>query len=223
MIEKMTNSSLLMTRQIIFFVAEQLTRACLHLDPGTRARLQAIAGKTVAIHIKDSLPLHADGIRVYVTPTAKGIDILGETHVSADATLTLYAKDLLLLVRNRLSEPNTISIEGDHELLLTVLDIVRSFDIDWEAAIAPVTGDIIAHHMGKNIRATEKWFTQSFNEAKRLAEEYVAEELPLAKQSGSFKPVFDQMEKMKTVSDSLRSKITDAAMKSPFFRPKNNK
>lgn len=218
MIEQMTDRSLLMARQIIFFATEQLTRACLHLDPGTRARLQTIAGKVIELHIRDTLPLHPDGIRVFLTPTGKGIDLTAEARTPADASLGIYARDLLALLRKPSPELNNITIEGDHEVLLSLLDIIRGFDIDWEAAIAPVTGDIIAHQVGKNIRASEKWFAQSFKEARRLAEEYINEELPLARQAGPFKSVFDQMEKMKSAGDAVRGQVAAAVMKSPFFK-----
>lgn len=218
MIEQLADRSLLIARQIIFFATEQLARACLHLDPGTRARLQTIAGKVIELHVRDSLPLYPNGIRVFLTPTSTGIDLAVETRTPADASLGIYARDLLALLRKPSPELNNITMEGDHEVLLSLLDIVRGFDIDWEAAIAPVTGDIIAHQMGKNIRATEKWFAQSFREAQRLAEEYVNEELPLARQAGPFKPVFDQMEKMKAAGNALRDQMAATVMKSPFFK-----
>jgi len=104
--------------------------------------------------------------------------------------------------------------------LLTVLEIVKGFDIDWESAIAPVTGDVIAHHVGKNMRATEKWLSQSIQEARRLAEEYREEEFSIARESKAFKPVFDGMEKMKAAGETLRDKFASAAAQSPFFKPR---
>lgn len=224
MIEALQTNSLQFIQQVIFFVTERITRACLHLDPGTRSRLQALSGKCIRIHIKDSIPLvknetFRDGIVVFVFPTAKGIELSADaTKAIADASLSLMAKDLLALVRNKPTAPDAVAIEGDHELLLAVLEIVKGFDIDWENAIAPVTGDVIAHHVGKNIRATEKWLSQSLKEAKRLAEEYMDEELPIARGSRQFKPIFDNMEKMKTAGEVMRDKFSAAS--STFFKPK---
>ncbi len=219
--DKLQQQSLEFTQQIIFFVTERLTRACLHLDPGTRARLQAISGKCLRFHITDSVPYYRDGIVVFVFPTAKGIELTADANKAvADASIALTARDLLALMRNKPTAPDAVAIEGDHVLLLTVLEIVKGFDIDWEKAIAPVTGDLIAHHVGKNLRATEKWLSQSFQEAKRLADEYLDEELPVAKQSKAFKPMFDNMDKMKAAGDAMRDKLAEAAAKSPFFKPK---
>ena len=221
MIDKLQQQSLQFTQQIIFFVTERLTRACLHLDPGTRARLQALYGKCIRVHVTDSVPYYRDGIVVFVFPSARGIELSADSSKAvADASLALKARDLLALARNKPTAPDAVVIEGDHELLLTVLEIVKGFDIDWEKAIAPMTGDIIAHHVGKNIRATEKWLSQSFKEARRLAEEYMDEEMPVAKQSRAFKPMFDNMEKMKAAGDAMRDKMADYAAKSPFFKPK---
>jgi len=221
MIEALQTNSLQFVQQTIFFVTERITRACLHLDPGTRARLQALSGKCIRIHIKDSVAYYRDGIVVFVFPTPKGIELSADaTKAVADASISLMARDLLALVRNKPTAPDAVAIEGDHELLLSVLEIVKGFDIDWEGAIAPVTGDVIAHHVGKNIRATEKWLSQSLKEAKRLAEEYMDEELPIAKNSKQFKPVFDNMEKMKVAGEAMRDKLAAAAANSPFFKPK---
>ncbi len=225
MIESLQNNSLQFAQQIIFFVTERITRACLHLDPGTRARLQALSGKCIRIHIKDSIPLvsnekYRDGIVVFVFPTQQGIELSADASKAvADASISLMAKDLLALVRNKPTAPDAVTIEGDQELLLAVLEIVKGFDIDWENAVAPVTGDVIAHQLGKNMRATEKWLSQSFKEAKRLVEEYRDEEFPIARESKAFKPVFEGMEKMKAAGDSMREKFA-AASQSSFFKPR---
>lgn len=219
MIESLQANSLQLIQQTVFFVTKRMTHACLHLDPGTRARLAALEGKSISIHITDSLPMYKDGIVVYVFPGKKGIELSADARTPADASISLTAKDLLNLLRKS-SAPNTMAVDGDYELLAAVLEIVKGFNIDWENAMAPVTGDVIAHHVGKNMRATEKWLSQSFKEAKRLAEEYMNEELPVAKESKTFKPVFDGMEKMKAASETMRSKFVDAANNSPFFKSK---
>jgi len=219
MIESLQKNSLQIIQQVIFFVTERITRASLHLDPGTRSRLQALEGKSISIHVTDSMPMYRDGIKVYVVPTAKGIELSADARTPADASISLTAKDLLILLRKS-SAPNNIAVDGDYALLAEVLEIVKGFDIDWENAISPLAGDVIAHHVGKNMRATEKWLSRSMKEAKRLAEEYMDEELPIAKESRAFKPMFDGMEKMKVAGDAMRDKIATAATKSPFFKPK---
>jgi ubiquinone biosynthesis protein UbiJ len=219
MIASLQKNSLQFVQQIIFFVAERLTRASLHLDPGTRSRLQKLEGKLISIHITDSMPMYRDGVKVYIYPTSKGIELSADSTTPADTSIALSTKDLLNLLRKS-STPNTIAIEGDSELLAAVLEIVNAFNIDWENAISPVTGDMIAHQMGKNMRATEKWLSQSIKEAKRLADEYMTEELPIAKESKTFKSVFGGAGKMKEAGDAVLEKITTAAAQSPFFKPR---
>ena len=219
MIDSLQKNSLQFVQQVIFFITERITRASLHLDPGTRSRLQKLDGKSIAIHITDSMPMYRDGIKVYVLPTAKGIELSADAHTPADASISLTAKDLLNLLRKS-SAPNTIAIEGDYALLTEVLEIIKGFDIDWENALSPVAGDVIAHQVGKNMRATGKWLSRSMKDAKRLAEEYLDEELPIAKESATFKPMFDGINKMKAASESMREKFAAAATQSPFFKPR---
>lgn len=219
MIESLQKNSLQLAQQIIFFVTERITRASLHLDPGTQSRLQKLEGKSISIHITDSMPMYRDGIKVYVLPTAKGIELSADARTPADAAISLSARDLLTLLRKS-SAPNTVAVDGDYVLLTEVLEIIRGFDIDWENALSPIAGDVIAHHLGKNMRATGKWLSQSIKEAKRLTEEYMDEELPIARESAAFKPVFDGFNKMKVAGETMRDKIAVAASSSPFFKPK---
>jgi len=196
-------TSLEIFQNSLLYAAEKITAACLRLDPGTRARLQELNGKSIAFIIRDQIPYFPDGIIVTVLPTIAGIELSANKTLAADASIALYAKDLLPLLQQA-SVPEHLLVEGDHELLLKVLEIVKQIDLDWEQAIAPLTGDVLAHQIGTHVRNTEKWLSQSFQEVRRLANEYMDEELPVAKQSPSFMPLFEGMEKIKAVGSSLR-------------------
>lgn len=192
-----------MIQNVLLFVAEKMAAAALHLDPGTRSRLQELNGKCIAFILRDKIPYYENGITVFVLPTLKGIELSADAAHVAYASIALFAKDLLPLLQ-RAEVPENIMIEGDHEVLLKILEIVKQMDLDWEQAIAPMTGDVLAHQIGSGVRGTEKWLVQSFREAKRLAEEYREEELPIAKQSPAFKSFFDGMDRLKTAGASLR-------------------
>lgn len=187
----------------LLYLAEKLTAACLKLDPGTRARLQELNGKCIAFIIRDQVPYYPAGITIFVLPTLAGIELsASKTHV-ADASIALFAKDLLPLLQ-RADIPANLLVEGDQELLLKILEIVKQIDLDWEQAIVPVTGDVFAHQIGSRVRETEKWLSQSVREVRRLTREYLDEELPIAKQSAPFKPFFEGVEKIKMAGNSLR-------------------
>lgn len=180
----------------LLFIAEKITTACLHLDPGTRARLQALNGKCIAFIIHDELPYYPNGITVFILPTLAGIELSADGSFVADASVALRAKDIIPLLRGA-DVPENLVVEGDHELLLKILDIVKQIDLDWEHAIAPITGDVIAHQMGAGIRNTEKWFKQSFQETRRLFDEYIDEELPVIKDSPALKPLLEGIDKIR--------------------------
>lgn len=196
-------SSLEMIQGSLLYIAEKITAACLRLDPGTRARLQELNGKCIAFVIRDKIPYYPDGIVISVLPTLVGIELSANKSHAADASIALYGKDLLPLLQHA-TVPEHLLVEGDNQLLLKILEIVKQIDLDWEQAIAPVTGDVLAHQIGTRIRDTEKWFSQSLQEARRLADEYMDEELPIAKQSRPLKPFFEGMEKIRAAGNSLR-------------------
>ena len=93
-------------------------------------------------------------------------------------------------------------------------------ELDWEGAIAPVVGDIMAHVVGKNVRAGEKWLAQTIKEARRLAEEYIEEELPVAAESDQVKPVLETLGKIKQVGDKVKDHIVETVTASPFNQHK---
>lgn len=196
-------SSLEIIQNGLLYIAEKITAACLRLDPSTRARLQELNGKCIAFIIRDQIPYYPDGVIISVLPTLAGIELSASKVPPADASIALYAKDLLPLLQHA-TVPEHLLVEGDHELLLKILEIVKQIDLDWEQAIAPLTGDVLAHHIGSRVRETEKWLAQSLKEARRLAHEYMDEELPIAKESPPFKPFFEGMEKIKAAGNSFR-------------------
>jgi len=193
-----------LVQQSLYSVAQQLARACLNLDPGTRYRLEALDGKVAGLQISDL------GMRVYLCPSQQGIELSADSRVAADVFASGRAQDLFALLQsNSLTE--AITIDGDEALFMELLSITQNLELDWEAAIAPLTGDVLAHQIGKNFRASEKWLAASLVEAKRLAEEYMQEEFPVARESEQFKPLFDKVEQgigsLKAVGDSLRDKF----------------
>ncbi len=64
---------------------------------------------------------------------------------------------------------NSLTISGDQALLSEVISILQQVDIDWEARLATVIGDIPAHLLGESIRKTKAWAEDSHQ---RLWESY---------------------------------------------------
>src|SRR5690606_26232410 len=109
-------------------------------------RLQELNGKCVAFVIRDQVPCYPEGVIIHVLPTTVGIELSADRSLAADASIALYIKDLLPLLQ-RANVPEHLLVEGDHDLLLKILEIIKQMDLDWEQAITPVTGDVLAHQI----------------------------------------------------------------------------
>ena len=201
--ENTFNSRQVIQSALLFF-AEKITNACLLLDPGTRERLHKLNGSCLAFHLQDQFPFYSGGITVFVLPTGSRIELSSDTRCVADVSISLRAKDLLTLLNDVENIPEHIIIQGDDELLIHIMDIAQKLDLDWEAALSQVTGDIIAHNIGDRVRNTENWMRSSYQEVKRLADEYLSEELPVAGQSEPFKGLKQGINKIKQAGDSLK-------------------
>ncbi len=200
-------------QQGVLAAAQQMVRAALQLDPGSRFRLQQLAGQIIAFQIRET------GDTVFICPLDDSVELMSDCRVAVDVLVSGNALDLVSLLRGLFdleADGHTLVVEGDRELLKNLVAISSDLQIDWEGAIAPLTGDVLAHQIGKNTRATEKWVLQSLQEVRRLAEEYMEEELPVVKESAAMKPVFEGLDKLKVVGQSLREEVADKVSDSPL-------
>ncbi len=137
--------------------------------PEARARLTALAGKSIAVELTDleigfTLYPVADGCRVEVGATG-----------SADARLSAASFDLLRLSRSRgaTGAPGRIEMTGDAELAETVRDILRAVPFDPEERFARVVGDVPAHEAARAVRGLLAIGRRSADEAGRMLAEYL--------------------------------------------------
>jgi ubiquinone biosynthesis protein UbiJ len=192
-------------QQVFYSLASQVTRALLHLDPGTRTRLQKLSGHVAAFHL-DQSPL-----RVYVCFSESGMEFSADSRVPADAFVRLSIEDLLFLFSSSFSVEDEwyedATIDGDRELVKSLFSILSGLDVDWEGAISPVTGDVVAHELGKSARSAERWLRESAIEVQRLAREYVDQEWPVARESELVRKAVKDFEAVRERGSTLKATL----------------
>ena len=73
-----------------------------------------------------------------------------------------------------------LSVSGDTDPLIALQEILAQLDVDWEAPLATVIGDIPAHQIGRAMRRSVRWGRGANNALLRHVEEFVHEEARLA-------------------------------------------
>ena len=146
----------------------------LGLDPAARARLAALDGRIVALHLRIieltvTLRVEKDRIAVVHEPELQPDTVLHGTPLGmarlglgSDTPGTLFSGD--------------VEITGDVETGQAFRAILDGMDIDWEEQLSGVTGDIMAFRIMQGIRNTRQWVRDSFDSLSLSGREYLQEE-----------------------------------------------
>jgi ubiquinone biosynthesis protein UbiJ len=146
----------------------------LGLDPETRARLSALDGRVIALHLRIleltvTLRVANDRIVVVNDPDLQPDTVLHGTPLGmarlglgSDTAGTLFSGE--------------VEITGDIETGQAFRAILDGMDIDWEEQVSRVTGDVVAHQLGNLARKTGAWLRHGGQTLEQDIGEYLQEE-----------------------------------------------
>lgn len=152
--------------------AEMALHKALAYDPGSRQRLQALAGQTLALH---SLSPEAT---VYLHLTEAGPELLQHYEGEVTTSLTGKAGDLARLVTHpgKTLHGTGVTLAGSTALLAELQAVMHNLDIDWEEALGELLGVVPAHTLSQAMRGAGNWARERQQSFVRLASEYLTEE-----------------------------------------------
>lgn len=153
---------------------EFVVERALALDPASRAQLAALAGQV--FHLECTQPsldlfliLHADRIQL-------------ASHWEGDVTAGLRGtgRDYAELLRS--ADPGAtlingaMTVHGNSKALLRLRDVAAHLDIDWEAPLANLFGDMVGHQLGRTLRFGGRLLNDAVASLRRQLHDYVQEE-----------------------------------------------
>ncbi len=152
--------------------AQALFNRLLQYDPDTRQRLGALAGKVICLELRES------SLRLYVLPSAAGVELRGGHDGLVDVTIAGSAAVFSRLMSDRGRTPvaGELQISGNIELGQQFQRIVRGLDIDAEEMVAQRLGDVPARQLGNIFRAARDGIAHAGATFERDAVEYLQEE-----------------------------------------------
>lgn len=158
-----------------FEAAEKIINAALEYDPATQRQIAALEGKLLLI--ESNLP----PLKLAIEATSSGIMLHSNWQDSADTTVSGSLVAMLSLAVNndqQISFAGTgISVAGDLEFLININNLMRNLDVDWEAFLATIIGDIPAHILADTLRSSATVAKDVGRRAKSAAAEIAQEEL----------------------------------------------
>jgi hypothetical protein len=100
-----------------------------------------------------------------------------------------------------------LTIGGDSRLLQQLQRLLGELDIDWEAPIAAVTGDIVGHQIGRSLRGILAWGKTSKASIERQLKEFIIEEARLSPSEAELCDFYDDIRRLQQTIDRVDAKI----------------
>jgi ubiquinone biosynthesis protein UbiJ len=152
---------------------EQYLNALLDESTAARERLAGLAGASLGVHV--TVP----DIELVVRAGPQGLRVSPDSAQAADAVLSGTPLSLLALWRSgRASdfEASGATLAGDAQVLEGFVELFKFLLPDGEDVLARVTGDVIAHALGRAGRATQEWTARATDALLLNTAEYLQEE-----------------------------------------------
>lgn len=179
--------------------------AWIHLDEESPAKLQAIAGKVICMHITGL------NVKLYFLPDATGIYSMTEYEGKPDVTIKAAPVSLIRL--NAASDSgkamldSDVTIEGNMGLSEKFSDILSGVDLDWEEWLSHIAGDLVAYKTGETVRGATAWLKET-NEAMQMnTSECLQEESRILPAEAEVAYYMDQVDALRGDADRLEARV----------------
>ena len=184
--------------------AEKIINAALVHDPASAERLRALQGKVLLVD--SSMP----PLRIAVEPSVTGIMLHSNWQDSAEVTVSGTLVSLAAMAINAdemVSFSGTgVNVSGNLEVLRQLNHIMAELDIDWEAALAELIGDVPAHLLGETIRNSAEFRSNALNRAQSALAEVSQEELRLTPSKNEYQSFVQSVRHLSTDVDRLAAR-----------------
>ncbi len=151
-----------------------LNRA-LSLDPDTRAALQPLDGRRIALSLEApalALQVSVAGGRLQVGP----VDATDEPDLAVRSTLGGLLGQLPFLRKDNAAPVGRVRVSGDAELARRLQTLAERFDPDWQQPFVAVFGEIIGVQMANAARSALRQLRSAGGNLAENAAEFVTEE-----------------------------------------------
>ena len=163
---------------------ETAINTALKLDAASRTKLIALTGKTFHLECTDP------SLDIFLLSQHDGVQLAAHWEGDITAGLSGTRDDYLELLRSTDPAATLINgklrVIGDSKALLHLRDIAAALDLDWEAPLTRVFGDIVGHQMARSLRFGTRLLRDAANSLQRQARDYMQEENPWLAQRWQF-------------------------------------
>lgn len=192
------------------FAIQQGIATVLRLDPHTGKSLSELDGKVVRVEVT------APALTFHLIIIDNQVDVEGGFDAEPDTTITGSAVDLLSLrSKNDALYTGAVKISGDMGTGEHLRTIISNIELDLEEVVAPITGDAIAHQLGRFGSQLGAWFSDTGDSMKRNTSEYLQEETEMLAPNSEVKRYCTEIDELREQADRLAARLSVLEKKTP--------
>lgn len=190
----------------------QALNSYVNMDSDARDRLATLHGRVIAIQLSDL------DVTLYTAPQADGdLHILSNIDGTPDCTLRGNALDLWRSGSGTQSArelfAGNVTVTGDTELAQYFGQVLGGLDIDWEEQLSRITGDVVAHQIGRKSRRFAAYLADGTETVRANINEYLTEEARLLPTRIEAENFFGDVDTLRDATERLAARLERLARK----------
>ncbi len=195
----------MIVKPLLISTLESALNQYLSLDEDVDVFLKPLAGKTIAVRIQPF------DWTVFLCPTTENIQILEHSERPPDTTIIGSALSLGLMGVSDSPMHSVFSgdvtIEGDTRIGKKFQELFEKLDIDLEEKVSHFTGDIVAHKLGRFIKAGNDWLSDSGQTFSMNLSEFLHDETGSLPPQPEIDIFFRNVDKIRADYDRLQARV----------------
>ena len=191
---------------LLLSLIEATIAKLLRFDPAVRESVGDMAGKVVAVELREPLDMI-----IYALPERETLrltlDHAGEVHLRIRGTPLALMAMAMAPDKRASALAGDIEIIGDLALSHQVQACLAALDIDWEEVLSYYLGDIPAHQLGRAYRTSASWLEQSRETLELDLTEYLKTETAILPDQDDVNGFIEAVDRLRTDVDRLEARL----------------
>lgn len=173
-------------QETLLRAAEAALNRLLSADPESPRRLRPLVDCRLSVELTDielNLLVLFSETEIRLRPAASDTDAEPEARVRSSLTA------LLGLASASGRRGAKVDLSGDVSVVQDVRRLFAELEVDWEEQLSRLTGDVLAHQVGRAARHSSSWFQRAAESMVYTLGEYLTEErreIPAAAEVSAF-------------------------------------
>ena len=186
--------------------AEQALNQAIALAPYSHQELDAVSGTLLGIEITTL------DLTVYIEMvTNTEVRLMAYCERDTDAFMRGTLEEFAALATS--DEPTAtlinsgIELEGSSASLITLQQVIARMEIDWEAPLVELLGDVVGHQIAEGLRRFFRWGEGARTSLKRQVSEYLLEEGRLTPPKAELEHFYDAVQSVAMRVERAQSQV----------------